>query len=398
MSISRTEIAGEDEPTARAGRLPPLTGAPMLAPVMLGEVTDGRDNNFNLIRIIAAGAVVISHAFPIALGEGTLEPFEAATGRSLGWIAVAVFFAISGFLITRSFDRKSRITRWLSARVMRLVPALLVVLMLTALLYGPAFSTLPLQTYFSDPATYSYVPRNLSLAFLQFDLPGVFTTNPLPGAINGSLWTLVHEVTCYAGVLILGLTGVLASRWRFGVFLALYAVAVLVTIQPAIEAGLPYRLVAFRDLSLPFLLGVVLYRWRALVPLSWWLGAALAGVAWAMHDTILFDLAFVSAISYVTFLLAYRITGPVRAYNRIGDYSYGLYIYAFPVQQAVAALFGEHSPTQNMRSSCLEALSPAALSWHWVENPALERRYGLADRLERWNGVLLRHPKRIGHP
>lgn len=389
MTIPRTDTAGDMRSTSPADQ--PVRGA-----LMLGEVTDGRDNNFNLIRIVAAGAVVVSHAFPIALGEGTPEPFQQATGRSLGWIAVAIFFAISGFLITRSFDRKSRITRWLSARVMRLFPALIVVLALTALVYGPIFTTLPIGMYFSDPATYAYIPRNLSLAFLQFELPGVFVGNPLPGAINGSLWTLVHEVACYAGVLALGLSGMLASRRRFAVFLAIYFTAVFATALSAIEASLPHRLVTFRDLSLPFVFGIMLYRWRAHVPLSWIAGAALGGFAWLMSGTPYFDFAFVAAIAYATFLIAYRVTGPVRTYNRAGDYSYGLYIYAFPVQQAVAALTGDHGPAHNMIVSLPATLLLAVLSWHWVEKPALDRRYGLADRFERWTGVLLRHPKRIG--
>lgn len=339
----------------------------------LGDVSGGRDNNFNLIRILAAGAVVVSHAFPIALGEGAVEPLEEATGRSLGWIAVAVFFAISGFLITRSFDRKSRVSRWLSARVMRLFPGLLVVLTLTALVYGPIFTVLPLSAYFSDPATWSYLPRNLSLAFLQFGLPGVFAANPLPLAINGSLWTLVHEVTCYAMVLALGLSGVLGSSRAFAVFIGTYLAAALATSLPAVEPSLPYRLLALRDLSFPFVLGMALYRWRDRVPLSWLLGAGLAALAGLLHGTILFDFAFVGALAYATFLFAYRIGGAVRAYNRVGDYSYGLYIYAFPVQQA-------------------------ALSWHFVESPSLERRERLAELLERANGALWRRPERIGHP
>lgn len=363
----------------------------------LGQLSDSRDNNFNLIRILAAGAVVVSHAFPIALGAGAAEPFEEATGRSLGWIAVAIFFAISGFLITRSFDRKSRITRWLSARVARLFPGLFVMLVLTALLYGPVFTALPANAYFTDPATYAYVPRNLSLAFLQFDLPGVFAGNPLPGAINGSLWTLVHEVACYAGVLALGLCGVLGSRRGFALFCGLYLAVLLASSIPTIEAAIPGRLVLFRDLSLPFVFGMALYHWRDQVPLSWLACAALAAAAAMLRTTPFFEFVFIPAIAYATFVAAYRITGRVRAYNRLGDYSYGLYIYAFPMQQAIASVAGPHSPLVNILFALPMALLLAIVSWHWVENPALERRNRLADRLDRVSCVLLRRPRRIGH-
>lgn len=355
----------------------------------LGDVADGRDNNFNLIRILAAGAVVVSHAFPIALGTGAVEPLETATGRSLGWIAVAVFFAISGFLITRSYERTRQVSRWLSARAMRLFPGLAVVLVLTAALYGPAFTTLPLPGYFADGAVYSYVPRNLSLAFLQAGLPGVFADNPLPVAINGSLWTLMHEVTCYAGVLALGLCGGLASRRCFTAFLAAYLIVFALANVPAVEAGLHPRALALRDLSYPFVLGMALFHWRAAVPLSWLVAAALGGAAMLARATPLFEPVFIGAIAYTTFVFAYRVGGAVRAYNRVGDYSYGLYIYAFPTQQAVAAIAGPHSPLANIAWSLPIALSLALVSWHWIEHPALENRHRLANWLARGEKLIL---------
>lgn len=52
--------------------------------VTLAEVAGGRDNNFNLIRMIAASGVLVSHAYPIALGEEARQPFHAATGYTLG--------------------------------------------------------------------------------------------------------------------------------------------------------------------------------------------------------------------------------------------------------------------------------------------------------------------------
>ncbi len=129
----------------------------------LGDVCGGRDNNFNLVRIAAAAAVLVSHAFPIALGTGATEPLQPLIGRSLGWVAVSVFFAISGFLIARSFDRKMRLIDWIVARIMRLFPALLVVLLLTGLVLGPLVTVLPEGSYFSDPRVATYVLRNLTL-------------------------------------------------------------------------------------------------------------------------------------------------------------------------------------------------------------------------------------------
>lgn len=348
----------------------------------LGSLCAGRDNNFNLIRILAALAVIVSHAFPISLGPEAAEPLDQATGYTLGWIAVAVFFAISGFLITRSFDRTARLADWTSARVMRLFPGLAVVLILTAALYGPAFTTLPLESYFTDPATYTYVPRNLSLAFLQFGLPGVFQSAPLPLAINGSLWTLVHEVACYFGVFVIGVAGLLRGRRAFAVVCALYFASYIFTGLPDVERQLFHQAVELRKLSLPFVMGMMLYHWRDTITLSGVGCVLLFGLSWLLNGSPGFDIAFMAAISYATFVLAYRVRGRVRAYNRLGDYSYGLYIYGFPVQQAVAAMGWSDGPIQNMLIAFPMALTCAVISWYAVERPALDRRDRFAAALQ----------------
>ena len=154
----------------------------------LDEVLGGRDNNLNAIRMAAAIAVLVSHAYPIALGPGQEEPLYALTGQSLGHFAVAVFFGISGLLIARSFDRRRSMVHFTAARIFRLFPALGVVLILTVLA-GAFVTRLSLVDYVSQPGTWTYVPANLSLAFLQYPLPGVFEQNPYGPAINGSLWT-----------------------------------------------------------------------------------------------------------------------------------------------------------------------------------------------------------------
>lgn len=352
--------------------------------VSLADVAEGRDNNFNLIRMIAASGVLVSHAFPIALGTGSSQPFERATGLTLGWICVAIFFAISGFLITRSFDRKSHIENWLAARIARLFPGLVVVSLLIALIYGPVFTRLPLGEYFSQRQTYSYVPRNVTLVSLQYGLPGVFQDHPYPIAINGSLWTLVHEVACYFGVLLVGITGALTSRRFFAAVCLLYAGAYLVTGLPGVVEHLHPKAAPLRLLSYPFFIGMALYVWRDRVWLSWLLAAGLAALAAALRATPLFEAVFVAAIAYATFVMAYLPGGSVRQYNRLGDYSYGMYVYAFPVQQAAIAVAGPMSPAINIAISFPVTVLFAILSWYWVEKPSLDRRHVLARRLGFW--------------
>lgn len=355
----------------------------MGAAVKLAEVCSGRDNNLNLIRMLAASGVLVSHAYPIAAGPGTLQPFEAATGFTLGWICVAIFFAISGFLITRSFDRKPHVESWLAARIMRLFPGLVVVSVLIVLFYGPAFTTLSQAAYFGDPATWLYVPRNVTLVSLQYGLPGVFQDNPYPNAINGSLWTLVYEVACYLGVFLAGTLGLLASRGRFASALAVYAVACALTALPGAETMLHPKLLALRDLSFPFALGMAFYVWRDRIALSYLLAVGLGLAAALLRPTPLFPPAFVIAIAYAVFVFGYRSSGPLRRYNALGDYSYGTYIYAFPVQQAVVELAGPMTPLENMLLALPITLLLAVVSWYVVEKPGLDRRHALARLLER---------------
>ena len=351
--------------------------------MLLGDVAGGRNNNFTLIRMLAATGVLVSHAFPMALGEGTPEPFELATGYTLGWVCVAIFFAISGFLIARSFDRTARIEDWFSARVMRLFPGLIVVSILTLAIYGPVFTTLSLGEYFASPRTWTYVPRNVTLVSLQYDLPGVFADHPVPRAINGSLWTLVHEVACYVGVLLAGVLGALRSKKVFAVLCAIYFIAFAITALPAVADSLPYKLAAFRKLSFPFLLGTMFYVWSDRLRLDWVSALALAAATVLLHGTVLFEIFFVTAIAYGTFVLAYRPGGWLRRYNDLGDYSYGMYVFAFPVQQAAIELAGPMSPLTNMVMALPVTLLLAVLSWYIVEQPSLTRRHHLARLLGR---------------
>lgn len=302
--------------------------------IYLGDVGKGRDNNFNLLRILAAGAVLVSHAWPIAMGPGTDEPLDSVIGFSLGWLAVGIFFALSGYLISGSFDRSKRFSDWLAARVMRLFPALFVALCLTMLVIGPVVTDLSLGLYFSALDTHSYLPRNMSLFMLQYDLPGVFSNNPYPGAINGSLWTLSHEVTCYGGVALLGFMGIMKPGRLFILATVIYGFIYTALLYLTPDEMIPGRILALTKLTLPYYFGCLFYVYRDRLPLSW-IGASILGViAFATHGSPVFREVFILFVAYAVFVLSYLPGGIVRYYNRLGDYSYGLYIYAFPVQQS----------------------------------------------------------------
>lgn len=329
----------------------------------------GRDNNFNLIRAIAASGVLVSHAYPISLGKTASQPLQDLLhGLSLGTVCVWIFFAISGFFITRSFDQKRSVTSFLTARVLRLFPALATVLAITILVAGFLLTVAPPARFW--PATGDYFIRNMLLFDLRYTLPGVFFGNPGGAAINGSLWSLSYEVTCYAGVLICGVLGLLGHRKIFAtmalVFLGVYASAMFFDLNTRIEQ--------LTRLGLPFLTGMVFYLWRREIPLSWGMLAGLTSLSVAAWFTPLFLPVFAVTLSYVVFFAGYAQTPLLLNYNRLGDYSYGVYIYAFPIQQ-LAAQSGLTTPIANMAVSLPFTLICAMLSWHFVEGPAMRLRY-----------------------
>ena len=150
----------------------------------IGDRFDPQHNNFDVIRVLAAATVIISHSFPL-LGK-PYEPFARYLGNydTGGGLAVAVFFVISGFLICRSCLERP-IQAYLVARCLRIVPALAVLVLLGMFLVGPVFTTLPLDEYFAAAGTYEHL-LNISIFFQHTGLPGVFWGGP----VNGTIWTL----------------------------------------------------------------------------------------------------------------------------------------------------------------------------------------------------------------
>jgi peptidoglycan/LPS O-acetylase OafA/YrhL len=189
--------------------------------IWLGDAAQGRDNNFNLIRMLAASAVLVSHAWPMVYGDGAVEPLEALTGYSLGTFAVYVFFALSGFFISASFARSESVFGFVAARCLRLFPGLAVSLLLVALVMGPMVTSLSWTQYLAQWKTWTFLLRNETLVSVQYTLPGVFEANPFP-AVEGSIWTLIQEAMCYGLVFLAGISGVLGRRRYMSVALVVY--------------------------------------------------------------------------------------------------------------------------------------------------------------------------------
>ena len=341
----------------------------------LSDLVRGRDNNFNLIRIIAALAVLVTHSFALAIGTGDAEPLRKSLGMTMGTIAVDVFFITSGFLVTGSLLSRQSAIEFVWARVLRIFPALLIMLVLTVFGLGPLFTSLPLQSYLADSGTYRYLWQCATLmAGVAYNLPGVFEGNPYRNAVNGSLWTMPYEIRMYAILVVVWVALRVAKANRARAFeLAIVAGAFIA------GAGLVARHFyapgegEWARLAFMFLSGAAFHVLRERIVLSglffWLFAAALLSSAMVGGDA--FFVVYVFTIAYVLFYIAYIPSGRVRKYNRAGDYSYGLYILAFPVQQSVAACLPGVSVLSMMSISAAVTLVLAALSWHLLERRAV---------------------------
>lgn len=363
----------------------------------LASYADGYDNNFNLMRLIAAALVILGHSYILTAQHGQKEPLQQLIGIDSGAFAVDVFFVISGFLVSKSYLKSRRVLSYLSARVLRIFPGLLVAVMFNVFVVGAIFTDLPLLAYLRRPEPWKHLLTNSTLIFrlvqLEYGLPGVFAGNPVSGTVNGSLWTLPYEVWLYIALLAAGLMGAFKSRRVINSLFAGLIVANLV-----IALGLaqnPFVMLAnFLRFSTFFGWGIFFYINRGCIPVSGIIAAglvALAAFGWRTPalQTFLFPLA----LTYTIFWLAYIPKGAIRKYNRLGDYSYGLYIYAFPIQQSLIALMPDAKPLLVLALALPITLGIAALSWHFVEQPALRakqkmRALGLPGGWKKLIGVL----------
>jgi peptidoglycan/LPS O-acetylase OafA/YrhL len=324
-------------------------------------------NNFTALRLALALAVIVSHAFSITTGSLENEPLMRSTGFTLGEHAVNGFFAVSGFLVTMSFDRRGW-RDYVVARALRIVPALVAATLVTALLLGPALTRLPLAQYLADPALWRFIALTPTTFKSATALPGLFSDNVFPYPM-GTVWTLKYEMLCYIGVFAAGLAGLMRQRIvALGLIAALFlAIIALDLLHP--DAGKATQ----TSLRLPFLFaaGGVLYLWSDRLPVSWIIAASLLAVTWLAAGTPLYKALLFAFESYGVIWLALAPGLSHPALEPHADLSYGTYLYGWPVQQTLVQLFPGAAALSLLPPAVAISLIVAALSWYVVEKPAL---------------------------
>lgn len=339
---------------------------------------------FNFVRIALAYSVVVWHT--VAVAEGT-----AAGARVLPlWPAIfailPMFFSLSGFLVTASALRLP-LREYILNRAFRIVPAIGVDICLCALVVGPLFTNLALGSYFSDPLFFRYF-LNI-IGYISYQLPGVFLNNPDAGIVNGALWTVPFEIACYVVMSTMIWLG-LVRKWHWAVGLAAAIVvvaALLYGLGIGTGQGLADKLARFAFLSkgaslVPsFLLGSGVYLLRDRLPYSPVLAGlivlGLVGLG-VFGDPALFDHpVFVGVMSFpLAYLVAFIGLTPIPMPKVLehGDYSYGIYLYHYPILQCLQSVFGLTSWWGLALVSALPITLFAVMSWHWIEKPVLKMR------------------------
>jgi peptidoglycan/LPS O-acetylase OafA/YrhL len=335
--------------------------------IRLGDHTPGRDNNTPLLRLLAATAVIAFHSCALT-NRWTDDPLYRLTGdTNLGAVGVNCFFVLSGFLVTQSWLQRAHLPAFLAARVLRIYPALIAAVVVSILLAGVS-SAVPWGAFLTDPMTITFARHNALGWRVEYFLPGAFKSNPYPNAVNGSLWTMPVELRLYVGVAILGACGVLARR---RVWAVTFVVLLVVFIIKPGWLPLPTRDKAVFDLALLFALGSLAYAWRERIPLS--LVAVAVGMllyVWNPGGAVRGHWLGVLTV-YSVLVLAYHPRAQAPSFNRGGDYSYGLYVYAFPVQQLIVHLVPGLTTIELLIPAFAVTLALAAISWHFLERPIL---------------------------
>jgi len=342
-----------------------------VATALRGTPYPYRANSLNLFRLILAALVLVAHAFYIAgRGEG-----PHLHGENLGGWAVAGFFVLSGFLITRSRLRTPP-GEYLLHRIARIFPGFVVCLVVTAFVFAPVAAVIEhgtLAGFLSTPLTpLQYIWGNITLYIDHYSIGTTLQSVPYPGAWNGSLWTLFYEFCCYVLVWLLGGLAVFRrSPWLAGVAFVL-SLLVWIGVEFAQRWGLDESFFLLAKLAPFFLGGAFVFFIVERAGINAWVAIGALAVALALIFLVPRWGGQAAAPFLAYGLLWLSSVIPQPRWIARNDVSYGFYIYAWPVQQLVVLVAGASMffPLYILITVVL-TFALAYLSWILVERRAM---------------------------
>jgi peptidoglycan/LPS O-acetylase OafA/YrhL len=333
-----------------------------------------RENNFDFLRFNFALFVVISHSYPLSGNDLTNQWFFKLTNNQIELSSLGLngFFILSGYLIFQSLERSKNIIDFYWKRILRLFPGLLVVLILTVLLAPFVYeSSIP---YLKNREVLTYIPRNLSLFKLQYNIEGIFKNNPYHSAINGSLWTICYEFAFYvllSALLIIINNRRLVSALLVAFFLIMCGGFIFFDTQLNQISKFGMSGYHFINLGTFFIGGSLLaslkienfkYRNLLLILASVFLITVLYLNLYHLFKHVL--------LTTLILLIGLKPLKYISSFGKMGDPSYGIYIYGFPIQQTLMYFFNLNLIAL-LILSVLISIFFGYLSWHFIESKAL---------------------------
>ena len=333
-----------------------------------------KSNSYDAVRFIAATAVLISHHYPLS---GLAEPVVPLLQTSLGGASVAIFFSISGFLVYRSACLSSDVASYIAARTLRIFPGLAVSVTITSIAM--------LLFFWNFDQYYQHIRFILhnSFSFLQpvlYNIPGVLEGRPNT-SLNGSLWTLQYEFFFYFVALIVSM---LFTRLRL---VSMLAVAVILSAASGLSE--PFAIgtfqfdsaATFSRLGKHFLAGMIVYAAYGIIQLSVSLSLIGSILGLTISYVAFGPVSFIFIFFFTVILVIFCDSPLLSKWAGLGDPSYGVYIYAFPIQQIAIITIPSFYASMFVSSICAIAFGFA--SWHFLEKRCLKLKYSVSVVLRR---------------
>lgn len=350
----------------------------------IGAAFTGRDNRFTPIRLALASAVLVEHS--IIVTQGPLPPPPMAINAwSLSYAAVNGFFVLSGFLIANSLEHRADPFTYAASRILRLMPALVFLSAVAVFVIGPVATHLSQADYWTDPQTWTYPVQVLAFLDTSQGPAGIFPDHPWRGEFSATLWTLRYEVIAYVAAAALFFTPLPWGRFAMLVYFAIANLAYL--LLQALWPDAPALFTSAARLSAAFTLGMAVYLWRDRITVGPWAALVAVPLWLVLGESPLAELFLNVAIGSLLFWIAFARLGGVPTGSSVPDWSYGIYIWHYPIMQLVLLADREASPFQVALITVPVTAAIAAFSWYCIEKPSLRQKSLL--------GAVLRKPSTL---
>jgi peptidoglycan/LPS O-acetylase OafA/YrhL len=357
----------------------------------IGQAYTGRDNRLTLIRLALATAVLTEHAIIVTQGP-LLPPPLAVNGWSLSYVAVNAFFVLSGFLIADSLERRADVFTYAASRALRLMPALLLLSAAAVFGFGPYFTELAPAEYWASAQTWMFPVQVLGFLDTSQGPAGLFADLPWAGEFSASLWTLRYEMIAYVAAAIIFFSPLPWGKYThlilFGITGATYMALALFWSEA------PPVIISSARLSSAFTLGMVIHGWRHSLPVAPWI-AGISLPVWLLAGDAPWAEPFLNiTLATTLFWLAFARLAGLPTWSKLPDWSYGIYIWHYPIMQSVLYLNRDADPLFIAAMSLPASFIVAAFSWHVVEKPSLGSKSRFGDLLR----SLFGRSKRVAKP